>query len=89
MGELNPGSACRRYIPECGLQKHRERIHRESKFADDHKKLPFTFSKPQRSKKHELFKCLNCGHETFAPKNTVMIVCRKCNKAAKVERINE
>jgi len=78
----------RRYVQESGLKKYREKIHRESKFADDHKKLPFTFSKPSKPRKHEWFKCVNCGHEMSAPKNTIMIVCSACNKAAKVEKVD-
>jgi len=89
MGELSPGSTDRRWIPEGGLRKHREKIHRESKFADDHKNLPFKFSKPQKGKKHELFRCMECGNVIYAPVNTIMAVCRKCNRAVKTERISD
>jgi len=89
MGELSPGSTPRRWIPEGGEQKHREKIHRESKFAEDHKNLPFSFSKPPRNKKHEAFECIECGNTIWAPINTIMCVCSCCNKATKVERIKE
>lgn len=88
-GELSPGSTPRRWIPEGGEGKHREKIHRESKFIDDHKNLPFTFSKPQRPKKQALFKCLECGHFFYAPKKTVMVICSKCKKSARTELVNE
>lgn len=88
MGELSPGATSRRWIPEGGLHKHNEKIHKESKFADDYKNLPFSFSKPPRSKRHEWFECVECGHILSAPKNTVMVECRQCNKATKVERMN-
>lgn len=88
-GELEPGSTPRRWIPEGGEQKYRERIHRESKFADDHKNLPFTFSKPHHPKKQILFKCLECGHIFSASKNTVMIICSECKKSARVELVDE
>lgn len=88
-GELSPGSTPRRWIPEGGERKYREKIHRESKFIDDNKNLPFTFSKPQHPKKQVLFKCLECGHFFYAAKNTVMAICTKCKKAVKVEVINE
>jgi len=78
----------RRWVPEGGLQKHREKIHRESKFADEHKNLPFTFSKPQR-KSNEVFRCVECGRIFSAPKNTIMCICKECNKVTKAERINE
>lgn len=88
-GELSPGSMPRRWIPEGGEQKHREKIHKESKFVDNHKNLPFSFSKPLSSGKKCLFKCLECGHTFLASKNTTMCICSKCKKAAKVELIND
>lgn len=75
----------RRWIPEEGLDKYRERIHKESKFADDYKNLPFKFSKPRRSRRHELFKCVECGNEIYAPKNTIMAVCAVCKKVTKFD----
>ena len=89
MSELSPGSTGRRWTPEGGERKHREKIHRESKIADDHKNLPFSFSKPPKSGPNRTFKCLGCGALTSAPKNTVMIVCRECKNACKVELIDE
>ena len=89
MGELSPGSTGRRWIPEGGEQRHREKIHKESKFADDHKKLPFNFSKPPKNSPNRTFRCLGCGAITTAPKNTIMIVCKECKNACKVELIDE
>jgi len=89
MGERSPGSTKRRWVPEGGEKKLREKIHRESKFADDHKDLPFTFSKPTKNKKHDLFECVECGTIISAPTNTIMCVCSCCSKATKVERIKE
>lgn len=41
--------------------QHKEKIHRESKFADDHKNLPFTFSKPKKSKPNrDVYQCGKC-----------------------------
>jgi len=85
MPELNPGSMGRRWIPEGGIQKHNEKIHRESKIADDYKNLPFKFSKPIKSKKHVIAKCKNCGYEIHVPKNTVGIICPECKKYSDVE----
>lgn len=85
MGFLPPGSP-RRWIPEGGLQKYRERIHRESKFADDYKKLPFTFSKPQVDKKYKYFECVECGKVFTGSRNMVMCVCPVCKKVVKVKR---
>ncbi|GAG08014.1 unnamed protein product [marine sediment metagenome] len=87
-GELSPGSTPRRWIPDGGEQKLRDKIHRESKFADNHKNLPFNFSKPPRSGKSYLFKCLECGHTFSAFKNTIMCICSICKKAAKTERVD-
>jgi len=75
----------RRWIPEEGLGKYRERIHKESKFADDYKNLPFKFSKPRRSRRREFFKCVECGNEIYAPKSTIMAVCTVCKKVTKFD----
>jgi hypothetical protein len=87
-GELSPGSIPRRWVPDGGEQKLRNKIHKESKFADSYKNLPFSFSKPRCLGKQVLFKCLECGHAFFASKNTVMCVCSICKKVAKVERVD-
>lgn len=87
MSELSPGSTGRRYIPEGGLQKHRERIHKESKSADE-KNLPFTFSKPIKSKRQAEFSCKVCGRIFLASVNTVMCACPNCKKVTEVELVN-
>jgi len=87
MGELSPGSTDRRWIPEGGLTKHRDKIHKESKFADDHLNLPFEFSKPKKVGRRDWFKCVECDRELFVSVNTVMCVCTNCKKVTKVERI--
>ena len=89
MGELAPGSTPRRWVPEGGLRKHRERIHRESKISDDHKNLPFTFSKPKKDKRADYFACVECGRYFSAPINTIMCACPNCKKATKVTRIKD
>ena len=88
-GELSPGTTGRRWVPEGGEQKLREKIHRDSKFADDHKNLPFEFSKPVKPKKHDWFECVNCGSVKSAPKNTVMVVCKDCKQASEVRRLSD
>jgi len=88
-GELSPGSTKRRWIPEGGEQRLRDRIHKESKFVDDHKNLPFTFSKPKHVGSQVWFKCSECGHIFLASKNTIMCICSQCKKSAKVERVYE
>lgn len=89
MGELSPGATGRRWIPEGGERRHNEKIHRESKFADDHKNLPFELSRPPRQGKQVSYVCVGCGYMLFARKNTVMVACPDCKKATKVVRINE
>jgi DNA-directed RNA polymerase subunit RPC12/RpoP len=87
-GELTPGATPRRWIPEGGIKKHNEKIHRESKVSDN-KNLPFQFSKPPKNKRHEWFECVECGRVISAPVNTIMYACPDCKKATKVERIKE
>ena len=77
----------RRWVPEGGVKKHNEKIHKESKFADDHKKLPFNFSKPAKDKKTADFECVECGRVFGAPINTIMCACPVCKKATKVEKV--
>lgn len=87
MGELLPGATPRRWIPEGGLQKHREKIHRDSKKADD-KNLPFAFSKPKTFKKTADLCCKECGRIFLASVHTVMCVCPVCKKVTKVGLVN-
>lgn len=87
MPELDPGSTKPRYEPEGGWGKHRDRIHRESKIADD-KNLPFTFSKPRRSKRQVTARCKNCGYIASVPQNTVGLICPECKKYSNVEVIS-
>lgn len=87
--ELSPGSTGRRYEPASGVKKHNERIHKESKYMDDNKKLPFTFSKPKKSQKTKLVKCKNCGDIKRVNKNTVGVICESCKQYSGVEEINE
>ena len=89
MGELSPGATSRRWIPEGGERRHNEKIHRESKFADDHKNLPFELSRPPRRGKQEPYVCAVCGYFLYARKNTVMVACPDCKKATKVVKIDE
>lgn len=85
---LSPGSP-RRYEPEMGLKKHRERIHRESKQADDWKNLPFTFSKPPKPKGRSTYiRCDNCGHITSGTTATVGIICKECGKFSSVTEVD-
>ena len=79
----------RRWIPEGGIKRHNEKIHRESKIADDYKNLPFTFSKPPRNKRHGWFECVECGKIISASINTDMCVFSNCKKATKVEKIKD
>ena len=87
--ELTPGAVGRRYEPEVGVQKHNERIHKESKWADDNKNLPFTFSKPKKAQRQKLVKCKNCGALKYVNKTTVGIICNECKEYSGVEEINE
>lgn len=83
-----PGPDGRRWIPEGGLAKHREKIHRESKLAD-RKNLPYTISKPPTRKKMVWFECNECGHQFSSPKNTCMVICSNCKKLTKCEALDE
>ena len=85
--ELSPGSVGRRYEPECGVRKHNERIHRESKFADNYKNLPFVFNKPRKDGRTSYVQCDNCGHVTAASINTVGKICSNCKRYSSVTHL--
>lgn len=85
--ELTPGVTPRRYEPAGGVRQHNERIHRESKWVDANKNLPFSFSKPKKPTRGAIVRCLNCGRLTTASINTVGIICVGCNTYSAVEEV--
>jgi ribosomal protein S27E len=85
---LPAGSMGRRYEPECGVGKHNERIHRESRYADEYKNLPFSFRKPFKPKGRSAYvQCNNCGHITLGTSVTVGIICSECKKFSVVTEV--
>lgn len=85
--ELSPGSP-RRYTPEGGVRRHNERIHKESKYADDWKSLPFSFRKPPKPRgRSTAIICDNCGHITHGSTATVGMICTACKKFVSVSEI--
>lgn len=87
VGELSPGTVNRRVTPAGGVRRHNERIHRESKIADDHKNLPFTFSKPKKPKRPKLVQCDSCGHITAGTIDTIGVICENCHKFSLVSEV--
>ena len=86
---LSPGVTDRRWTPSGGLKRHNEKIHRESKFADDHKNLPFSFSKPKKSRGTSMHvACDNCGHIISATSVTVGLICPSCKKFSSVTEVS-
>jgi len=88
IGELSPGTTPRRWEPHGGINKHNERIHRESKFADQHKNLPFEFSKPKKAGRRQYMECSNCGHIVHVSINTVGIICNECKTYNDVKEVS-
>jgi len=88
IGELRPGATGRRWEPEGGVGKLNARIHKESKYADEHKNLPFSFRKPQKAiGRNSVIQCNNCGSITHGTTATVGIICKKCNKFSTVTEV--
>ena len=83
---LKAGATPRRWVPEEGERKLRERIHRESRISDQ-KNLPFTFSKPKKSSRSKVVSCNNCGHIGIANINTVGKICRCCSEYSSVTEV--
>ena len=71
---------------ELGPKKYKERIHRESKFADDNKNLPFKFSKPKKKGKPENIEivCSKCERSLFVNEDAVLVFCGVCNTLNRV-----
>jgi hypothetical protein len=87
---LDAGTTPRRYEPECGVNKHNERIHRESKYADTHKNLPFTFRKPHKPIGRSTYlRCDNCGKPYRGTTATHGIICNGCHKFSTVSKVTE
>lgn len=87
--ELSPGSP-RRYEPAQGISRHNERIHRESKYADTHKNLPFSFRKVAKPVGRNIYvKCDSCGHITSGTTATVGIVCNNCKKFSTITKVED
>ncbi len=85
IGEISPGTVGRRWEPDGGLNKHNERIHKESGYADQHKNLPFTFSKPRKAGRRQYMECSKCGYIVYVSVNTVGIICNECKSYVSVD----
>jgi hypothetical protein len=86
--ELSPGTTGRRWTPPGGLKSHKEKIHRESIIADDHKDLPFSFNKPNKPKGRSTYvKCDNCDYITSGTTVTVGMVCPECHSFSTVTEV--
>ena len=85
---IPPESVKRRYEPTIGVNKHNDRIHRESKYADSSKNLPYTFRKPPKPLgKSSLIKCDSCGNISCGTTKTVGIICSSCGKFSSVSEV--
>lgn len=78
----------RRWIPEEGMRRHKQKIQYESKLAD-RKNLPYTISKPSARKSCTVFACVECGYQFSGSRSTVMVVCPDCKKLTKCEELYE
>jgi len=69
-----------------GSRKYNERIHKESRFADTHKNLPFEFSRPTKHKPtNVLLICDNCGRDLHVTEDTVVVICGPCKHLNRVK----
>ena len=86
--QVLPAGSPRRYEPEGGVRKHNERIHKESRYVDEHKNLPFTFRKPPKFKgRPACVECDNCGHVTNGSTTTVGVICKDCGEFSTVSEV--
>jgi hypothetical protein len=81
MSEREPSN-----MKDIGPRKYRERIHKESKYADTHKNLPFSFSKPLKEKaRNVLVECSHCERMLSVNEDTIVVVCGGCSKITRVK----
>jgi len=74
-------------LKDKGSRKYRERIHRESRYADTYKNLPYTFSKPVKEKSHNVcVECSECGKSLFITEDTVIVICGSCKHLTRINR---
>ncbi len=69
-------------------KKYWERIRRESKLADE-KNLPFTISKPKKTRPHNTGYICKCGEVLWLTKVTYMVICSSCNQLSKTEELEK
>ena len=87
---LEPGTTPRRYEPEGGVAKHNQRIHKESRYADEYKNLPFKFRKPPKPMGRTTYMiCDNCGKPYRGNTATYGIICNNCHKFSTVSQVTE
>ena len=73
-----------------GNKKYREMIHKDTKRIDNTSKLPFSFSKPQKSKPlNTAFLCENCGHTAAVTEETLLVICSGCKHINRVKSIKK
>lgn len=85
--ELQPGVTPRRYEPTGGINKHNDRIHRESEVADG-KGLDFNFSKPYKAMGRKAYvSCDSCGYITAASTITYGMICPECKQFSTVTEV--
>jgi hypothetical protein len=72
---------------EKGSRKYRERIHRESKYADSHKNLPYKFSKPAKNKPNNVHvECKKCDRIIDVTEDTIVVICSQCKSIIKITK---
>lgn len=76
---------------EKGSKRYKEKIHRDSKFADKWKNLPFTFSKPAKrtQARRDIFHlCDTCQHVMLVSKFTAGMICKGCKSYSSITEAN-
>ena len=73
-----------------GKQNYRNMIHKDSKRLDDQGNLPFTLSKPQKSKPlNTAFNCEKCGRESAVSEESLIVICGGCKHLNKIKSIKK
>lgn len=69
-----------------GKKKYREWIHEDTKRIDNNSNLPFTFSKPTKSKPSNVYlKCSSCDKDIYVTIDAIVTICGSCGNLNRVK----
>lgn len=73
-------------MKEMGPKAYKNRIKRDSEFADKSKDLPYSFSKPKKTKPARVYvECGDCSKDLFVTDEAILVVCGSCKGITRIK----